>query len=222
MKRSYVIIICLTAILASAGWAYWEATTRDDRMQACGYELMDSIDVYYKAHHRLPRYDKESFEFKGKRFFYGILQDSISYYIGYAKDFDNSFICPSTTRRWSDKGIITPDGFYFETLDEINWYNDSCGCLHERDGLMADAIIAEYDLIGKDSTEFLRHFGLYNFREQNPDGVGFGYYIKSVCQDGQMIDGADKTKLIFWFDSNGILTDESSDCLSPNNLENTQ
>lgn len=212
MKRILIIvIISISAILAFAGWAYWESETYDDRMQTCGYELMDSIDAYYKTHQRLPRYDGESFEFKGKSFFYGILQDSISYYIGYAKDFDNSFICPSTTRRWSDKGVITPDGFYFETSDEIKWHNDSCGCLHERNGLMADVIIAEYSLIGKDSTEFLRHFGPYNFREQCPDGVCYGYYINSVCQDGQMIDSSDKTKLVFWFDSNGNLTDEGSD-----------
>ena len=89
--------------------------------------------------------------------------------------------------------------------------NDSCGCLHERNGIMADAIISEYSLIGKDTTEFLRHFGPYNFRNQYSDGFCYGYYINSVCQDGQMIEGADKTKLIFWFNSEGFLTDEESD-----------
>ena len=72
-------------------------------------------------------------------------------------------------------------------------------------------VVAAYSLIGKDTTEFLRHFGPYNFRNQYPDGFCYGYYINSVCQDGQMVEGADKTKLIFWFNSEGNLTDDGSD-----------
>ena len=212
MKRLLIIvIISIATILAFAGWLHWESVTYDNRMQACGYELMDSIDAYYKIHHQLPRFNEDSFEYKGKRFIYDILRDSTSYYIGYVSDFDKTITCLSTTRKWSDKSVITANGLYLETLDEIYWNNDSCGCLHERNGIMADAIISEYSLIGKDTTEFLRHFGPYNFRNQYSDGFCYGYYINSMCQDGQMVEGADKTKLIFWFNSEGNLTDDGSD-----------
>ena len=180
---------------------------------------MDTIDSYYAMQHRLPRQISElgdivkedymSFEFKGETFFYDILADSVSYWIGYLDKQDSGIThsCPSTTRVW-DSNAVVANGLYLTTSEECAWNRDSCGCLHERNGIMADSIIAHFNLLGKDTTEFLRHFGKYNVRTQQHDGFYYGYYVNSVCDKGQIIADADKSTILFWFDESGLLTDK--------------
>lgn len=219
MKRKSLIFAILAGILAFVGWWGWRFKTYDARMQRIGYELMDTIDAYYAMHHRLPnqvselgdivKEDYMSFEFKGETFYYDILADSVSYWIGYLdkQDFGITHSCPSTTRVWNSNAVVA-DGLYLTTSEECDWYKDSCGCLHERNGIMADSIIMRFNLVGKDTTEFLRHFGTYNVRTQQNDGFCYGYYVNSVCEEGQIIADADKSILLFWFDKSGLLTDK--------------
>ena len=85
------------------------------------------------------------------------------------------------------------------------WKRDSCGCLKMRTAQMADSIITNNNLIGKDTLAFIAHMGKYNKKENNIEGFVLVYYIKSICLDGAIDDNADKSWIRFAFNRDGKL-----------------
>ena len=66
----------------------------------------------------------------------------------------------------------------YNTETKINmyediWKKDSCGCLKMRTAQMADSIITNNHLIGKDTLAFIAHMGKYNKKENNQEGFIF-------------------------------------------------
>ena len=46
------------------------------------------------------------------------------------------------------------------------WKRDSCGCLKQRTAQMADSIITNNHLVGKDTLAFIEHMGKYNKKQK--------------------------------------------------------
>ena len=85
------------------------------------------------------------------------------------------------------------------------WKRDSFGCLKMRTAQMADSIITNNSLVGKDTLAFIAHMGKYNKKENNQEGFVLIYYIKSICLDGAIDDNADKSWIRFPFNRDGKL-----------------
>ena len=98
----------------------------------------------------------------------------------------------------------------YNTETKINmyediWKKDSCGCLKMRTAQMADSIITNNHLIGKDTLAFIAHMGKYNKKENNQEGFILIYYINSTCLDGAIDDNADESWIRFSFTNDGKL-----------------
>ena len=94
--------------------------------------------------------------------------------------------------------------------DEINmsediWKRDSCGCLKQRTVQMADSIIINNNLVGRDTLVFIEHMGNYNKKQKKQDGFVLIYYIKSICINNEIDENADKSWIMFDFNHDGKL-----------------
>ena len=85
------------------------------------------------------------------------------------------------------------------------WKKDSCGCLKQRTAQMADSIIINNNLVGKDTLAFIEHMGKYNKKQKTQDGFVLIYYIKSICINNVIDENADKSWIMFDFNHNGKL-----------------
>lgn len=85
------------------------------------------------------------------------------------------------------------------------WKRDSCGCLKQRTAQMADSIITNNKLVGKDTLAFIKHMGKYNKKQKTQDGFVLIYYIKSICINGVIDQNADKSWIMFDFNHDGKL-----------------
>lgn len=91
-----------------------------------------------------------------------------------------------------------------EPMEE--WRKDSIGCLHIRNEKLAVQLIEDLDLVGKDTNEFKKIFGLPNEMQYFQGGCYLGYYFESTCNDNS-IEG-DKSRIDFKFRNNELLGKE--------------
>lgn len=62
------------------------------------------------------------------------------------------------------------------SMYEDVWKRDSCGCLKLRTAQMADSIIINNNLVGRDTLVFIEHMGNYNKKQKKQDGFVLIYY----------------------------------------------
>ena len=111
----------------------------------------------------------------------------------------------------SNKSLLSQNDKYMtdENLEaneyEQIWKEDSCGCLKKRTPEIAERIILDFDLLGKDTTTFLNHFGPYNEKYVVKKGTVFIYYLTAGCLNGKLDEQADKSWIIFVFDKDAVL-----------------
>ena len=111
----------------------------------------------------------------------------------------------------SNKSLLSQNDKYMtdENLEanenEQIWKEDSCGCLKKRTSEIAERIILDFDLLGKDTTTFLNHFGPYNEKYVGEKNIVFIYYLTAGCLNGKVNEQADKSWIRFVFNEDGVL-----------------
>jgi hypothetical protein len=91
------------------------------------------------------------------------------------------------------------------------WANDSIGCLHIRNKDLALELIKKNHLEQGSTYEFKGVFGKPNFQESDPFTTRLIYIEKSVCEDGDTSQNADKCYIILEFNL-GKYSDLSEVC----------
>ena len=92
---------------------------------------------------------------------------------------------------------------------EINWIKDSCACYGYRTVNIADQIIQNRSLEGKDTSLFIKYFGKYYEMHTSGDCIFLTYILKSGCREGHPIEGYDKTYIVFEFYNNRLSSEAS-------------
>lgn len=92
---------------------------------------------------------------------------------------------------------------------ELNWIKDSCACYGFRSVNIADQIIQNRSLDGKDTSLFIIYFGKYNEMHTSGDYIFLTYILKNGCREGHPVDGYEKTYIVFEFYNNRLSSEAS-------------
>ncbi|MBR5074254.1 MAG: hypothetical protein IKX26_03385 [Bacteroidales bacterium] len=92
---------------------------------------------------------------------------------------------------------------------EINWIKDSCACYGFRTVTVADRIIQNRSLEGKDTSLFINYLGKYYEMHISGDYIFLTYILKNGCREGRPVDGYDKTYIVFVFYNNRLSSEAS-------------
>ena len=116
--------------------------------------------------------------------------------------------CQNTKRQHSmvqgDSTVVSNTDDKVSMYEDV-WKRDSCGCLKLRTAQMADSIIINNNLVGRDTLVFIEHMGNYNKKQKKQDGFVLIYYIKSICINNVIDENADNSWIMFDFNHDGKL-----------------
>lgn len=101
----------------------------------------------------------------------------------------------------ADDNSIMNHYYEYETIKNENnrqrWINDTFGCWCMKSPQLADSLVYEYDLLHKSKKEVLTILGNPDEVEHSHNKLYLYYYFESVCERGQLIEGADKSRIEF-------------------------
>ncbi len=83
--------------------------------------------------------------------------------------------------------------------DRQTWIKDSLGCLHLRNLKLCNKLIKRYNLLNRSKKDFTIVFGAPNRIKARQDKCILIYYINSLCYNGMIVDGSDKTYIELYF-----------------------